>query len=189
MTINIKNYFSNLPTLNTERLILRKMEMRDAEDVYEYSSDSVVPAYLLWRPHTSLEESRRYVHLVKKYYAKKEFFDWALEHKESGKMIGTCGFSRIDEANLCAELGYVLHRAYWGQGLAVEAAKEVIRIGFEVLAFNRIEARYMIENHASARVLEKLGFTFEGVHRKSIFVKGQFRDIGYYALLKEDYRK
>lgn len=161
--------------------------MQDAEDVYEYSSDSLVPEYLLWRPHTSLEESRRYVHLVKKYYAKKEFFDWALEHKESGKMIGTCGFSRIDETNSCAELGYVLNRDYWGQGLAVEAAREVIRIGFEILSFNRIEARYMVENQASARVLAKLGFTFEGVHRKSIFVKGQFRDIGYYALLKEDY--
>ena len=163
--------------------------MRDADDVYAYSSDSRVPEYLLWRPHTSPEESRRYVHLVKKYYTKKEFFDWALEHKESGRMIGTCGFSRIDETNLCAELGYVLNRVYWGQGLAVEAAREVIRIGFEVLSFNRIEARYMVENQASARVLEKLGFTFEGVHRKSIFVKGQFRDIGYYALLKEDYKK
>ena len=144
---------------------------------------------MLCRPHPSPEESRQYVYSVKKYYTKKEFFDWALEHKESGRMIGTCGFSRIDETNLCAELGYVLNRVYWGQGLAVEAAREVIRIGFEVLSFNRIEARYMVENQASARVLEKLGFTFEGVHRKSIFVKGQFRDIGYYALLKEDYKK
>ena len=178
-----------MPVLYTERLILRKIDAKDIDDIYEYSCSGPVPEYLLWSPHTSREQTKRYVGTLKKYYAKKEFYDWAVVLKENNKMIGTCGFSNIDEANLCAEIGYVLNQNYWGRGIAVEAAGEMLKVGFEQLGMNRIEGRYMIENRASARVMEKLVMQYEGVHRSSIFVKGQFRDIGYYALLAEDYKK
>ncbi|MBQ8696094.1 MAG: GNAT family N-acetyltransferase [Clostridia bacterium] len=183
----MKDFFKNIPTLHTERLTLRKISPRDAEDMYGYSRDPAVTEYLLWDVHADLRHTVRYIRAVQKYYAKGLFYDWAVVDNESGRMIGTCGFARIDEANRCAELGYVLHRDFWGRGYAAEAARAVISVGFNTLDLKRIEARYMIDNFASARVMEKLGMRYEGIKRAAIFVKGAFRDIGYYSILQEEF--
>ena len=102
-------------------------------------------------------------------------------------MIGTCGFTAIDLPNRSAELGYVLHPAYHGRGLATEAAGEVLRFGFERLGLHRIEARYMEGNEASTHVMERLGMRHEGLRRDALFVKGAFRTVGTYAILREEY--
>lgn len=187
--ISINDYFDSMPQIETERLILRRIEKRDAEDMYEYSSDSHVPEYLLWRAHPSLDYTKKYIKSLKKYYKEHVFFDFAVIYKENGKMIGTCGFSAADEENHCAEIGYVLSRDYWGMGIACEAAREIIRMGFETLGFNRISAKYMIENVRSARVMEKLGMKNEGIQRQAMYVKGSYRDIGCYSILKSEYEK
>ena len=129
-----------MPVLYTERLILRKIDAKDIDDIYEYSCSGQVPEYLLWSPHTSREQTKRYVGTLKKYYAKKEFYDWAVVLKENNKMIGTCGFTRFDFSNNSAEIGYVINPEYRGRGIAGEAARRVIRFGFDDLKLNRIEA-------------------------------------------------
>ncbi len=183
----MKEYFKHLPSLSTRRLILRRIEERDTDDMYEYSCDRAVSKYLLWSAHESKEQTRKFIRSVIKYYAKQLFYDWAIVEKKSGKMIGTCGFARIDEANNSAELGYVLSRSHWGNGYAPEAAQAVLQVGFCELGLNRIEARYMVENTASARVMEKLGMHPEGVRRQELYIKGQYRDIGYYSILRDEY--
>lgn len=102
-------------------------------------------------------------------------------------MIGTCGFASIDEKNNAAEVGYVLAPDYWGCGYAPEALHEVLRVGFEVLSFNRIEARYMVGNEKSRRVMEKCGMQFEGVQREALYVKDSYRSIGRCAMLKDEF--
>ena len=181
--------FSDIPTLETDRLLLRAMRREDAEDMYEYASKSEVTRFLLWSEHGSLSYTGEYLKYVESRYSIGDFYDWAIVLKESGKMIGTCGFAKIDIVNNSAEIGYVLNPAYRGREIALEAAERVLRFGFEALELNRIEARYMEGNDASRRVMEKLGMSFEGIERESVFVKGSYRTVGKYAILARDFKK
>ena len=82
----------------------------------------------------------------------------------------------------------MLSREYWGRGLMPEALRAMIAFGFERMGLNRIEARCIAENAASARVMEKVGMTYEGTLRQREFIKGAYRDMKLYAILKSEYR-
>ena len=181
--------FSKMPVLETERLVLRAMRVSDAEDMYDYAKNERVTEYLLWSPHNSFFYTKDYLQYIQSRYAVGDFYDWALIEKESGKMIGTCGFTTIDTSNNSGEIGYVLNPDHHGKGYATEAAGRVIEFGFETLGLHRIEARFMEGNEASRHVMEKLGMTFEGFKRDGIFTKGKYRTIGICALLHSDFQK
>ena len=185
--MSIFDIFDRSPKIETERLLLRHMKVSDARDMYDYAHRPEVTRYLLWAPHDSLEYTRTYLKQVERCYRQGTFHDFGVILKEDNRFIGTCGFARIDEANATAEAGYVLNPDHWGKGLATEALRAVIALGFEKRGFNRIEARYMVDNHASRRVMEKSGMSFEGIYRQSIFVKDGYEDIGVCAILKQDY--
>ena len=104
-------------------------------------------------------------------------------------MIGTCGFTSFDFRNNSAEVGYVLNRSYWGKGIAPEALDAVIAFGFDELILRRIEAKFIIGNDNSRRVMEKCGMQFEGVLRSSMMVKHEYRDIGICSILSDEYIK
>ena len=180
--------FSNIPTLRTERLTLRAMHPIDAEDMYDYARSEEVTRFLLWSPHPSLSYTKDYLRYVHNRYALGDFYDWAIIDRESRRMIGTCGFARIDTENDSAELGYVLNPDFCGKGYALEAAREVVRFGFEQLGLNRIGARFMEGNERSLNLMKKLGMSFEGYQRDAIFVKGAYRTVGYCAIIKNDLR-
>lgn len=175
-----------LPTLTTKHLILRCISMWDAEDMYDYAKEEQTTEYLLWSPHKSLTETREHIAFMKDGYRKGTCYDYAVILSESDTMIGTCGFVYVDNENKKAEVGYVLHPQHWGKGYGTEALQAVIDYGFHTLDLHRIEARYMIENIASRTVMKKAGMTFEGVLRKSLFVKGKFRDIGVCSILRSE---
>ncbi len=177
--------FSKTVQLSSERLIYRKMCKKDAADMYVYASLPEVTRFLLWSEHPNILYTKRYLSRVEACYRAGQFFDFSLVDRASGHMIGTCGFTRFDIKNNSAEIGYVLHPAFWNQGLATEAAMTILQYGFDVLGLHRIEARYMIQNQASRRVMEKCGMHFEGVHHGLLFVKGAYRDIGIYARIHE----
>ncbi len=182
--------FSNIPSLKTQRLILRKIKESDYNDVFEYSSDNRVSEFLLWKPHKSLEYTKEYLSYIKNEYRIGKFYDWAITIKEGdhkGKMIGTCGFTSFDIKNNCAEVGYVINRKFWGQGIAVEALMKVIEFGFEELLLHRIEARYIVGNVNSRKVMEKANMSFEGVRRSSVIVKGEHKDIGVCSIISDEY--
>ena len=182
----IYKIFSNIPTLHTERLTLRALRALDAEDMYEYARDPEVTKYLLWSEHKSLAFTREYLEYIESRYALGDFYDWAIVLSDTGKMIGTCGFTKIDTVNHSAEIGYVLNPAYHRMGIAPEAAAEVMRFGYEELSLHRIEARFMEGNDASRTVMERLGMSFEGFERDSVFVKGGYATVGKYAKLASD---
>ncbi len=180
-------HFRYPPELHTPRLILRKMEKSDAADMYEYACDETVTKYLLWEPHVNERFTLRYLSYIQSRYRAGEFYDWAIIEKSKNKMIGTCGFTSFDFPNNSAEVGYVLNPRFWHCGIAAEALFEVIRFGFNTLNLNRIEAKYMVDNVNSLRVMEKVGMTFEGISRKSMFVKGKYVSIGVCSILKSEF--
>lgn len=185
----IHKIFSRMPVIETERLTLRRMYPSDAEDMFEYAHLEDVTRYLLWSPHPSLAHTREYLYYIGERYRYGDFYDWAVTLKGSGKMIGTCGFAKLDPTNNLGEIGYVINPRYKGKGVASEAVAAVIDYGFSTLGLNRIEARYMIDNSASRRVMEKSGMTFEGIYRKAIFVKGRYETIGMCSILASEYKR
>lgn len=185
----VKRVFSRTPNLETPRLLLRKMKISDAKDMYEYACRLDVTQYLLWSPHPDFEHTKSYLSFLQKQYKNGEFYDWAIILKAKNKMIGTCGFTAIDTLNNSAEIGYVVNPDYKNIGIATEAVSAVLRFGFAEMDFNRIEARYIIGNSASRRVMEKCGMNFEGIHASSIYVKEKYADIGVCAILREKYMR
>lgn len=176
-----------MPILKTSRLLLRRLRPSDYLDMFEYASLPEVTKYLLWSPHPSAEYTHRYLRSVQDFYKHGTFFDWALIMRESGKMIGTCGYTTLDPEHLRAEVGYVLNPLYWGQGIATEAVTAVISYAFEELGVNRVEAHFMEGNTSSRRVMEKCGMTFEGIHKQYMLVKGSYRNIGICAVTRDSY--
>ena len=185
----ISRIFSKIPVLETERLVLRELKKSDVSDVYEYSANPKTSEYLLWEVHRSPEYTKEFVDYVISKYKSGEYNDWALIYKPDNKMIGTCGFTKIDQENNVAEIGYVINPDYWNMGIATEAAEAVIEFAFNTMAMNRVEAKFMYGNDASLSVMKKLGMKFEGYHRDMLLVKGKYRTIGYAAILRSEYEK
>ena len=183
----VYSIFSRIPTLQTERLILRKLSMDDTDDMYEYACRADVTEFLTWSPHPDKAHTFDYLSYLQKRYKTGDFFDWAIVCRDTEKMIGTCGFTRFDFANNSAEIGYVINPKFKGKGIATEVVGKVIRFGFENLALNRIECRFMTENNASRRVMEKNNMTFEGIRREGMLIKGTYRDIGVCSILRSDF--
>lgn len=183
----ITRIFRDPPVLDTPRLYLRKMLKRDSRDMFEYARRSDVTEYLLWEPHQSETYTYKYLSYLQSRYRAGDFYDWAIIWRDSDKMIGTCGFTKLNIESNSAEVGYVLNPAYWGIGIAPEAVRAVMRFGFWQLRLHRIEARYMIGNDRSRRVMEKVGMTYEGVGRDSMHVKGRYVSIGTCAILRNEY--
>ena len=104
-------------------------------------------------------------------------------------MIGTCGFTRFFFQHDGSEIGYVINPKYHGKGIATEVVGRVIRYGFENLSLERIEGKFMIENEASRRVMEKNGMIFEGVRRNGMLIKGIYRIVGICAIIREEFFK
>ena len=167
--------------------MLRKITLSDAEDMFEYACRSDVTEFLLWDPHPSYSYTVELIRHLQRGYTEEKYFDFALELKEAGKMIGTAGFTSFDRKNNCAEAGYVINPLYRNRGYATEALSAIMNISFLSLGINRLEARYMVGNLASKRVMEKCGMNYEGVLRQKLFVKGKFCDIGICSALREDY--
>ena len=186
---NVCKIFKKIPVLETDRLILRRMKTSDYIDMYEYSKSDKVTKYLLWRSHPDARYTRDYLAFVQSQYRAGEFYDWAIVEKESNKMIGTCGFAKLDFENNSAEIGYVINPLYWRRGYATESVKKVIEFGFDVLNLHRIEARYIVGNEVSKRVMEKCGMVFEGIHKSSLYVKEEYVSVGYCAITADDYIK
>ncbi len=183
----ISRIFKNMPILECERLVLRPIRITDAEDVYDYSKRVDLTRFLLWSPHPYIAYTKEYLKYVVKQYRAGNFYDWAIEEKESGRMIGTCGFTSIDAEHRSAEIGYVLNPDFHRRGYAPEAARAVINFGFRELSLNRIQCRFMKGNDASLKVAQRLGMTFEGYLRDFLYVKGVYRTIGFCSILRDEF--
>ncbi len=177
----------DLITLHTPRIVLRKLQLRDSHDVFEYAHDPEVTRYLTWDTHRTEQDSLAFIRFVLDKYDRKQPADWGLELRETGKIIGTCGIVTIEESACRGEIGYAMSREYWGRGLMTEVVKKVIAFGFRTLNLNRLEAICDTPNIGSSRVMEKSGMTFEGVLRQHDRIKGTFRDIKMYSILRQEF--
>lgn len=181
--------FSHLPVLDTPRLTLRPMTMRDAQDIYDYSCDREVARHVLWDAHRSVADSRAYLRFILRQYREGMPSSYGIVLKETGVLVGTIGFMWLNEENSTVEVGYSLARAQWNKGLMTEALRALIDMAFTHLRIHRIEAQHATANPSSGRVMQKCGMRKEGTLRGRIYNKGKFVDVDLYAILKEDWEK
>lgn len=171
--------------LETERLLLSEWKRKDAADLYEYAKNPNVGPHAGWKPHENLKESKQIIKLI---FRPNQV--WAIRDKETGRAIGTIGFEedKYRPGIKSRELGYSLSEEYWGRGLMTEAAREVIRYGFEELKLDMISICTGPENTRSQNVIRKCGFTYEGTLRKAYKIyDGSIRDVLCHSLMKEEY--
>lgn len=178
-----------MPELRTPRLRLRKMTMRDAQDIYRYSRDPEVARHVLWDAHRSIGDARAYLRYMLRRYRSHEPSSWGIELAETGRIIGTIGFMWVQQDNNAAEVGYSLAREYWNRGIMTEALRAVIRYGFEDMGLNRIEAQHETTNPASGAVMRHCHMLKEGTLRSRLFNKGHYVDVDLYAILRKDYNR
>lgn len=185
--MEIEKIYSDLPILETERLILRKVSVDDSEEMFLYASNEEVSKYVTWDTHKTISDTKEFINFVKNKYENHQVAPWGIEIKETGKFIGTIDYVWWQPNQKIAEIGYVISKDYWGNGLTTEAVKEIIRFGFKEMDLVRIQARCFVENIGSSRVMEKSGMQFEGIIRKGMFVKGEHQDLKMYSILREEF--
>ena len=177
-----------MPTLESDRIVLRRITKDDADDMFAYGCDQDVSRFTTWDFHRTIEDTLKYINFVLTKYENNEPTDWGIVDKKDGKLVGTVGFVYVNSNHFRAEIGYVLSKKYWGQGIMTEAVQEIIGFGFQKLSLNRIEARAEVRNIGSWRVMEKVNMKFEGILRQHLFAKGEFRDLKLYSILADDYK-
>ncbi|MES2643837.1 MAG: GNAT family N-acetyltransferase [Myxococcota bacterium] len=140
--------------IETDRFVLRELGPDDAEEMYALNADPEVVRYTGNGPFASVEEARAFLESYDAYRVQR-MGRWGVIAKDGGSWLGWCGLKRDSHGEV--DLGYRLHRRFWGRGVATETGAASLEYGFGPLALDRIVGRVLPENHASHRVLQKLG--------------------------------
>ncbi len=177
----------SLPTLHTERLLLRPFDLADAPAVQKLAGDRVIAATTLNIPHPYEEGiAEGWIMSHPERYSRGLGVVFAVVLKGSTTLIGSISLA-FNQPSQRAELGYWIGRPYWNRGYCTEAARAVVLYGFRQHGLNRIHASFMGSNPASGRVMEKIGMVYEGRLRQHVLKWGVFEDIVIYAALRETY--
>jgi ribosomal-protein-alanine N-acetyltransferase len=176
------------PSLHTARLRLRAFDAADAEDLFAMHSNAEVLRYWDSPPWTDPAGAERFLATCRQLAQEGTGVRLAVDRLSDGAFIGWCTLSRWNPDYRSAALGYCYTKAAWGHGYATEAARALLRWGFDTLDLNRVQAETDTRNVASARVLEKLGFVREGTLREDCVVNGDVSDSWVYGLLRREWR-
>jgi RimJ/RimL family protein N-acetyltransferase len=171
------------PTLETARLRLRPYTEEDIPELLPLIGTREVAATTLRIAHPYTEQDARdFLQLAKD----PDKLWLTITLRSDGHQIGGIGL-RVEKQHQHAELGYWLGVPFWGHGYATEAAREILRYGFEMLALHRIFASHFKHNPASGRILKKIGMQYEGCQREHLRKWDQFVDSELYGILRREW--
>lgn len=178
---------SGTTVLETERLILRRFTLEDAEPMYQnWAHDPEVTKYLTWPPHQDVDVSEEIIDSWVSQYEKGNYYNWAIELKELGEPIGNISVVQRDDRARRAHIGYCLGRGWWHQGIMSEALAAVIDYLFSE-GYLRIDSRHNVANPHSGDVMKKCGMRYEATLRQSGWDNSGIHDEALYSILAEDY--
>ena len=174
-------------TLETERLILRRFTIDDAESMYSnWASDEDVTKYLTWPTHKSVEDSKMFIEYCLDNYPTLSFYNWVLELKNTHELIGNVSIVEVFEKTNSMELGWVIGKKFWGNGYAPEAARKIFDVMFNEVGVNCIFAMHDVNNPKSGKAMQKLGMKFEGINRQCSKNNQGIVDCARYSILKSE---
>lgn len=175
--------------LTTPRLHLKEITVNDLDNIHQLLSLPETDEFNTMGIPESIEVTRS--HLEQWFSDQKQnprmSYAFALSLIDSNEFIGLVGIKLEIPKYKNAHVWYKLHKEFWNFGYATEATKELLRFGFEELKLHRIEAGCAIENTGSIKVLEKVGMVREGIKRKNLPIRGEWKDNYFYAILEEDW--
>ena len=181
----LKLNFDPFPVLTTERLILRRLTLADAPEIFFLRSDQSILQFLSKEPAATIKEAEDFITLINNNIDNNESIMWAIVLKEDpSKVIGSICFWRVEKEHFRAEIGYVLGPAYWRKGIMKETILKTLDYGFSVMGLHSVEARINPANIASSSVLESTGFVREAFFKEDFFHRGQFENTAVYSRLQ-----
>ncbi|OFI05062.1 putative ribosomal N-acetyltransferase YdaF [Clostridium acetireducens DSM 10703] len=177
------------PVIETKRLVLDRITTENQYTLFKYWSDEIVTKYMNIVPIKTIDEVKSMISFFNELFYKNEAVRWGIFRKEDNLLIGTCGFnSGLQEDSFIGRIGCDLYHEFWGKGFMKEALQNLIDYGFENFGVTRIEAYAMKENVNSERLLNKLGFTREGLLREHGIYKGELHDEYIFSVLKKEWK-
>ncbi len=178
-------------TIETERLILRRFKMEDAEAMYKnWVTDEDVTKFLTWPPHSSIELTKNILKEWINEYKNENYYNWAITIKENGdEPIGSIGAVDINERINMVHIGYCISKKWWNKGITSEALKALIKYFFEEVGVNRVESRHDTNNPNSGKVMMKCGMNYEGTMREADINNQGICDYSMYGILAKDFFK
>lgn len=174
--------------LTTPRLILRELAWGDLTDIHQLHSYPAVARFNTLDIPKDQSATRAVMRptIENATAATRTHYGWAIRTADRCLFIGEAGLNLSSPRHRRGEIFYKLLPEHWGQGYATEAARALVAFGFDRLRLHRLEAGAATENHASVRVLEKIGMTREGTGRKILLTPEGWRDNYRYAILEDD---
>lgn len=176
--------FIPFPEISTKRLLLRRLTLNDAQEIFILRSDKTVLQFLGKEPAKTIQEAEAFIKKVNEDIDTGEVIMWGIALKnEPATVIGSINYWRLIKEHYRAEIGYALHPGYWRKGIMKEAILEVLEFGFNVMKLHSVEARIAVGNTASGFILEATGFTEEAYFKEDFFFRGKFEDTKVYSRL------
>ena len=176
--------------METARLVLRPFVKEDAPAMYRnWASDPEVTKFLSWPTYKTVDTAHEILNIWVPQYRDDTFYQWAIELKEIGEVVGSISVVNFDERVDMAEIGFCIGRPWWGQGMMTEAFQAVIDFLFGEVGVQRIEAGHDPNNPASGAVQRKCGLKYEGTLRRSTRSNQGITDKTVMAILKEEWEK
>lgn len=179
-----RTVFDHFPVIQTERLVLRKIQLEDAVEIKKMRQNNRVNQFIARNPISGEEEAKELVRKTADAFIGKQGIGWAGVLRDRAEIIGTCGFNRIDYLNNRAEIGGELSVDYWGKNIALEAVQAIVDFGFRQMNLHAIEAVLSPENRGAIYLLESLGFEKEAHFKERIYFNNTYSDMAVYTLLK-----
>ena len=156
-----------IKTLETERLILRKINEDDAKTIFEnWTSDDEVSKYVRWNTHKNIEETMEYIKSIKAKCEEEDYYEWGIVLKKENEIIGAIGAFPGEEGR--TEIGYNISKKYWRNGYTTEALKKVLEYLSKEIGIKRYVCSHAVLNPASGAVMKKAEFKYvkDGVAEK-----------------------
>ncbi|GAM12265.1 GNAT family N-acetyltransferase [Mesobacillus selenatarsenatis] len=182
-------HFIGTPKIETQRLILRQLVLKDAQNVFDnWLSDERVSDNRVSPAHKQVSETKERLARIIADYESKEHCYWGIELKVDGELIGEIDLYDFDRATDNCEVSYSIGYKWGNQGYGSEALKAVVEFGFNYMNIHKISAAHNTDNPASGRIMVKAGMGQEGIVRHMIRnAKNQYKDCAIYGIFQEDY--
>lgn len=182
--------YTNEMEFSTERLFIRPVQLTDAEALFGFRSDPECAEFMSSIPLNVAEMRERIQKTASEINQSGTWFQFVIFEKDERSVVGDIGlhFLASDTQNKQVELGYILHKKYWGKGYATEALMPIIDYLVYTLDKHRLVANIDPSNYPSIRLVEKLGFRKEGHLRESFFSKGKWVDDLVFAILAREWK-
>lgn len=182
LTIN----FHPFQNLETERLLLRRIDVNDADAVLELRGNPETMKYIPRPLAKNREDALEHIAMIEAKIESNEGINWGITLKNNPKLIGIIGHYRIRPQDYRSEIGYMLLPDFHGKGIISEAIKAVVNYGFKEMKLHSIEAILDPDNLGSEKVLQKNGFVKEAHLKENEYYEGRFLDTVIYSLLNKN---